>query len=99
MHNKRINVLNVSRFGEHIDSPVYMFPQTRDITCYAKDSKSFVKDKDNIFHYRGLTFTIENGSLICDGFKIKLPTRDSISTMERVILSLGYLVCSFFEIF
>lgn len=48
-----------------------------------------IRRVNNIYYYKDRAFEIEDGSLFIDGMRITLPTRTAISTVERLMLSLG----------
>jgi hypothetical protein len=48
-----------------------------------------IRRVNNTYYYKDQVFEIKEGSLFIDGRRITLPTRTSISTVERLMLSLG----------
>jgi hypothetical protein len=48
-----------------------------------------IRRVNNTYYYKDKTFEVKDGSLFTNGRRITLPTRTSISTVERLMLSLG----------
>jgi hypothetical protein len=58
---------------------------------YIKDDIT-IRCVNNIHYYKDQSFQIKDGSLFIDGMRITLPTRTTISTVERLMLSLGMAI-------
>ncbi len=89
------DVRNVPTLWEHMNSSTICtresgtFPiMTDPLHLYVKDGVT-IRRVNNTFYYKDRAFEIKDGSLFIDGNRITLPTRTSISTMERLMLSLG----------
>ena len=92
------NTKNVPTLWEHIDSSTICtrddgtFPIMADpMHLYIKDDVT-IRCVNNIHYYKDQSFQIKDGSLFIDGMRITLPTRTTISTVERLMLSLGMAI-------
>ncbi|MDD3597091.1 hypothetical protein [Sulfuricurvum sp.] len=85
---------NVPALREHINGIVCTresgtFPIIADpLHLYVKGDVT-IRRVNNTYYFRDRAFEIKDGSLIIDGKRITLPTRTTISTVERLMLSLG----------
>lgn len=89
------NDKNVPTLWEHMNSSTICaresgtFPIMADpLHLYMKDDVT-IRRVNNIYYYKDRTFEIKESSLFIDGMRITLPTRTTISTLERLMLSLG----------
>lgn len=55
---------------------------------YSNDTRTFIY-RDGSYHYGGFVFTIHNSNFLWEGQAFPLPKRSSLSTIERLTLSLG----------
>lgn len=93
MYNSNVNIINVPDFREHIDAStcshkVGTLPNP--YVVYTKDDKQFIRKGLYNYTYKNQSFSLKDGFLLMGGFRIPLPQFTEVSTLQRVILSLGF---------
>jgi len=94
MYNNHINILNVYPSRVHIGLGSACTHEvgtySNKYMIYAKGYHQFIKDSPFNYRFKDKFFTLKDGIFKHDKLSFKLPTRKSISPIERVILSLGF---------
>lgn len=86
---------NVPALRVHMNSSTICARESGTFPIMADPMHLYVKDDatirrvNNTYYFKDRTFEIKDGSLFIDGMWITLPTRTTISTLERLMLSLG----------
>ena len=88
------NVLNVLPFRSHIDvgsaCPHEVGTFSNKDIFYTKNNNTFIRYGLNHYTYKDKEFELDNNSFLSDDMNFILPSRTYISTIERVMLSLGF---------
>jgi len=94
----QLPVFNVVQSRAHIDNPsncTRIDATSHKLwTLYTNGDKQFRKDENATYHYKGQSFTLDDGYLVIDTNRVSLPGRITITTVERLLLSLGRTINS-----